>query len=91
VVFELITTLPDWAWADMPVNATNTAAIQMEESREKKPRGKVFLVFMAILVVDTRVLEQTDSTAFRTHVVGAQCPCPRSEILKVAHAIEQTH
>ncbi len=66
MVFELITTLPEGAWASAPVAATNTAAIQMEESREKTPRGKVVLVFMAILMVGTRRSGATDSTAFGT-------------------------
>jgi hypothetical protein len=48
VVFELMTTLPDWAWADAPVNATNAAAVQIEESIAEMPMGSVFLVFIAI-------------------------------------------
>jgi hypothetical protein len=54
VVFELMTTLPDWAWAVAPVNATNTTATQMEESTAEKPMGNGFLVFMVILMVGTR-------------------------------------
>jgi hypothetical protein len=53
VVFELITTFPEGAWASAQVVNARNAAIQIEESREKKPRGNVFLVFMAILVVGT--------------------------------------
>ena len=76
----------------MPVNATNTAAIQMEESTAIKRMGNDLLDLMVILMVGT-CCSAADlfSIAFRTQVVGALRPCSRSKVFKAAQPIKQTH